>query len=208
MKRAAIILLSFILLVLLGLIGFKTISKPVLTRVIYEEKTAASNYQNYCAGCHGDNLEKFAAKSWMDEVGNVSVISSIKFGIEDIGMPAFQKTFSDAELEALAGYVKKGIPEDRSRLKPAVTAGSVIESESQRYAVDTVVSGLNVPWGLAFLPGGDLLISERAGTLHRFSAGRLSPPIEGLPPIMAFGQGGLLDLALHPDFEENGWIYI
>ncbi|HJZ39100.1 MAG TPA: PQQ-dependent sugar dehydrogenase [Bacteroidales bacterium] len=208
MKRAAIILLSFILLVLLGLIGFKTISKPVLTRVIYEEKTAASNYQNYCAGCHGDNLEKFAAKSWMDEAGNVSVISSIKFGIEDIGMPAFQKTFSDAELEALAGYVKKGIPEDRSRLKPAVTAGSVIESESQRYAVDTVVSGLNVPWGLAFLPGGDLLISERAGTLHRFSAGRLSPPIEGLPPIMAFGQGGLLDLALHPDFEENGWIYI
>jgi glucose/arabinose dehydrogenase len=208
MKRAATILLIFILIVLLGLIGFKTISKPVLSRTIYQEKTAAANYQNYCAGCHGDNLEKFAAKSWMDEAGNVSIISSIKFGIEDIGMPAFQKTFSDAELEALAVYVKKGIPEDRSRLKPAVTAGSVIESESQRYAVDTVVSGLNVPWGLAFLPGGDLLISERAGTLHRFSAGRLSPPIEGLPPIMAFGQGGLLDLALHPDFEENGWIYI
>jgi glucose/arabinose dehydrogenase len=208
MKRAAIILLSFILLVLLGLIGFKSISRPVLTRVIYQEKTAASNYQNYCAGCHGDNLEKFAAKSWMDEQGYVSIISSIKFGIEDIGMPAFQKTFSDAELEALAIYVKKGIPEDRSRLKPAVTAGSVIESESQRYAVDTVVSGLNVPWGLAFLPGGDLLISERAGTLHRFSGGKLSPPIEGLPPIMAFGQGGLLDLALHPGFEENGWIYI
>lgn len=208
MKRASIILLIFILLVFLGVIGFRTISKPVLTSVIHDEQTAAVNYQNYCAGCHGDNLEKFAAKSWMDEQGYVSIISSIKFGIEDIGMPAFQKTFSDAELEALAIYVKKGIPEDRSRLKPAVTAGGVIESESQRYVVDTVVSGLKVPWGLVFLPGGDLLISERAGTLHRFSGGKLSPPIEGLPPIMAFGQGGLLDLALHPDFEENGWIYI
>lgn len=175
---------------------------------IQEVNPAALNYQNYCAGCHGDNLEKFAAKAWMEEEGNASVIKSIKYGIEDIGMPAFQKTFTDSEIEALAAYVKRGIPEDRSKLKPAVTPGGVIESEVQRFTVDTVVSGLNVPWGLAFMPNGDLLISERAGTLHTFSGGKLSPPIEGLPPIMAFGQGGLLDLALHPDYEQNGWIYI
>ncbi len=175
---------------------------------IQEVNPAALNYQNYCAGCHGDNLEKFAAKAWMEEEGNASVIKSIKYGIEDIGMPAFQKTFTDDEIEALAAYVKRGVPEDKSKLKPAVTPGGVIESEVQRFVVDTVVSGLNVPWGLAFMPNGDLLISERAGTLHTFSGGKLSPPIEGLPPIMAFGQGGLLDLALHPDYEQNGWIYI
>jgi glucose/arabinose dehydrogenase len=67
---------------------------------------------------------------------------------------------------------------------------------------------LEVPWGLAFLPNGDLLISERAGKLLRFSNGKLSEPIDGLPPLMAFGQGGLLDLCLHPDYKENGWIYI
>ncbi|MBN2814722.1 MAG: PQQ-dependent sugar dehydrogenase [Bacteroidales bacterium] len=175
---------------------------------VKEVNPAALNYQNYCAGCHGDNLEKFAAKAWMEEEGNASVIKSIKYGIEDIGMPAFQKAFTDDEIEALAVYVKRGVPEDKSKLKPAVTPGGVIESEVQRFVVDTVVSGLNVPWGLAFLPNGDLLISERAGTLHTFSDGKLSPPIEGLPPIMAFGQGGLLDLALHPDYEQNGWIYI
>lgn len=175
---------------------------------IQEVNPAALNYQNYCAGCHGDNLEKFAAKAWMEEEGNTSVIRSIKYGIEDIGMPAFQKTFSDPEIEALAVYVKRGIPEDRSKLKPAVTPGGVIESEVQRFTVDTVVSGLNVPWGLAFMPNGDLLISERSGTLHLFSNGKLSPPIEGLPAIMAFGQGGLLDLALHPDYASNGWIYL
>jgi glucose/arabinose dehydrogenase len=171
-------------------------------------KPAAENYQKYCAGCHGQKLEKFAAKAWMDETGNTSVIQTIKFGIADIGMPAFEKTFTDEEIASLAAYVKRGIPEDKSMLKPAVTAGGIIESEVQRFVVDTVLGGLEVPWGLAFLPNGDLLISERAGKLLRFSNGKLSEPIEGLPPLMAFGQGGLLDLCLHPDYKENGWIYI
>jgi len=169
--------------------------------------SAADNYGKYCAGCHGAKLEKFAEKAWMDEEGTSSAFSSIKFGIETIGMPAFQLTFSDTEIEALAAYVKKGIPEDRSLLKPAVTPGGVVESEVQKFVVDTVVTGLNVPWGLAFLPNGDMLISERSGSLHIFSKGKLSPPVEGLPPIMAVGQGGLLDICLHPDYDKNGWIY-
>jgi glucose/arabinose dehydrogenase len=169
--------------------------------------SAADNYGKYCAGCHGAKLEKFAEKAWMDEEGTSSAFSSIKFGIETIGMPSFQLTFSDTEIEALAAYVKKGIPEDRSLLKPAVTPGGVVESEVQKFVVDTVVSGLNVPWGLAFLPNGDMLISERSGSLLIFSKGKLSPPVEGLPPIMAVGQGGLLDICLHPEYDKNGWIY-
>ncbi len=171
------------------------------------QSDAAENYLKFCAGCHGANLEKFAEKAWMDEEGTSSAFSSIKFGIETIGMPSFQKTFSDAEIEELAAYVKKGIPEDRSKLKPAVMPGGVIESEVQKFTVDTVITGLNVPWGMAFLPDGDMLISERSGSLHIFSKGELSPPVEGLPPIMAIGQGGLLDICLHPDYDKNGWIY-
>jgi cytochrome c553 len=170
------------------------------------QQSAAANYQKFCSGCHGANLEKFAAKKWMEEQGTSTAFKSIKFGIEDIGMPSFQKTFSDSEIESLAAYVKKGIPEDRSKLQPAVTPDGITESEVQKFVVETVVAGLKVPWGLVFLPNGDMLISEREGTLHRFSNGKLGPPIEGLPPIMAFGQGGLLDLALHPDYEKNGWI--
>lgn len=174
-----------------------------------DQKSAAQNYSRFCSGCHGANLEKFAARKWMDEASNATAVRSIKYGIEDIGMPAFQKTFSDAEIEALAAYVKKGIPEDRSKLQPALTTeGETTESEVHKFKIETVVDGLKVPWGMVFLPNGDLLISEREGTLHRFSNGKLGPPIEGLPPIMAFGQGGLLDLALHPDYEKNGWIYI
>ena len=172
------------------------------------DRLPADNYRSYCAGCHGDNLEKFVDKVWMDQEGTSSIEESIKNGIIEIGMPAFEKTFTDAEIEALALYVKEGIPADRQELVASVHANQIIESEVHRFVIDTVVLGLDVPWGLAFLPNGDLLISERSGTLHTFSNGQLSAPIEGLPPIMAFGQGGLMDLALHPNYEDNGWIYM
>ena len=208
MKRNLTITLFLIALITPGLSCLKPFKQDNSGNQNSQFQSVAGNYQNFCAGCHGDNLEKFAAKEWMDEEGSSSAFQSIKYGIEDIGMPAFQKTFSDEEIKELAEYVKKGVPEDKALLKPAVTLGGVVESEVQKFVVDTVVSGLNVPWGLAFLPDGDLLISEREGKLYRFSDGKLSEPIEGLPPIKASGQGGLLDLSLHPDYETNGWIYL
>lgn len=85
----------------------------------------------------------------------------------------------------------------------------VIKSEKLNFTVDTVLSGLKNPWGLAFLPNGDMLISERGGDLLLFSNGKLHPdPIKGVPEVRAKGQGGLFDLELHPNYEENGWIYI
>ncbi|MGQ8336689.1 PQQ-dependent sugar dehydrogenase [Sunxiuqinia sp. A32] len=168
---------------------------------------AAENYQNYCAGCHGYNLEKFEDKDWMygDDIQNV--INTITYGQEEMGMPAFQVTFSTDEISALASYVKEGIPENKEDLKPALSAKNSEESEVQKFIVDTVVSGLGVPWGLEFLPNGDLLIAERSAKLYRFTNNELQE-ISGLPEIMVKGQGGLLDLELHPDYENNGWIYI
>ncbi len=71
-----------------------------------------------------------------------------------------------------------------------------------------VVRGLDHPWGMAFLPDGRMLITERPGTLRLVEGGRLHPdPVEGVPEVVATGQGGLLDIALHPDHASNGWIY-
>ncbi|GAB3911088.1 PQQ-dependent sugar dehydrogenase [Larkinella knui] len=75
--------------------------------------------------------------------------------------------------------------------------------------IDTVVSGLKMPWAMAFLPDGNLLVTERPGQLRLVKNGQLDPtPINGLPPILYKGQGGLLDINLHPNYKENGWIYI
>jgi len=88
--------------------------------------------------------------------------------------------------------------------------GTVFESAKQRFRVVTLAAGLEHPWGLAFLPDGRMLVTERPGRLRIIGAdGQLDPqPIAGLPRIAATGQGGLLDVALHPDYAKNGWIYL
>lgn len=166
----------------------------------------AQNYLQFCAGCHGFNLEKFEKKNWMFGDSNDDLIESITNGRLDIGMPAFKKTFSEEEIVALAEYVKKGIPEKLSDVGAAQPT-DIHHSQKISFVVDTVVSGLNVPWGLEFLPNGDLLIAERSGILYRYSNKTLTP-IDGLPSIFAKGQGGLMDLKLHPDYSTNGWLYI
>ncbi len=75
--------------------------------------------------------------------------------------------------------------------------------------VETVVSGLEHPWSIAFLPQSEMLITERPGRLRRVVDGQLNAePIPGLPAIAAGGQGGLLDIALHPDFFRNRLVYL
>ncbi len=73
-----------------------------------------------------------------------------------------------------------------------------------------VTDGLEYPWGLAVLPDGKMLDTERPGRLRLVGPdGRLDPrPIAGVPAVAAVGQGGLLDVALHPDFARNGWVYL
>lgn len=94
-------------------------------------------------------------------------------------------------------------------LTAAVTAAQVIPTEEHRLRVVTLVSGLEHPWSLAFLPDGRILVTERPGRLRIVKEGSLEPQaISGLPPIVAKGQGGLLDVALHPHFAENSWVYL
>lgn len=164
------------------------------------------NYLNYCAGCHGENLEKFDKSDWMYGDSDEAAFNSIKFGREDIGMPGFEAAFSDKEIKQLASYVRSAVPKETVTGGAALTAERIVKTKKQNFVIDTVVTGLDIPWGMEFLPNGDMLIAERAGILYRYSNGTKSV-ITGLPPILAKGQGGLLDLRLHPEYEDNGWLY-
>ena len=86
---------------------------------------------------------------------------------------------------------------------------SVISSEKQAFRLVTLLNGLENPWSLAFLPNGQMLVTERAGRLRLVSQDfKLNPkPIDGLPEVVAQGQGGLFDVVLHPQYAQNGWIY-
>ncbi|MEM6714246.1 MAG: PQQ-dependent sugar dehydrogenase [Cyanobacteria bacterium P01_D01_bin.6] len=82
------------------------------------------------------------------------------------------------------------------------------QSRDHDFQIVTVVENLAHPWGVTWLPEGDLLITERSGQVRIVQDGVLHPtPISGVPDIFAQGQGGLLDVALHPDFAENRRVY-
>jgi glucose/arabinose dehydrogenase len=83
------------------------------------------------------------------------------------------------------------------------------EQSGTRFRVVPVVGGLVNPWSLAFLPGGEMLVTERPGRLRIVRDGRLDPdPIGGTPEVWATGQGGLLEVLAHPRFTENRWLYL
>ncbi len=93
-----------------------------------------------------------------------------------------------------------------SLLALAVSSAATAQEQSG-FTLEKVVEGIAVPWGMTWLPDGDMLVTNRAGEMHRVSDGVAGMPLQGLPKIHANGQGGLLDIQLHPDYANNGWIY-
>lgn len=84
----------------------------------------------------------------------------------------------------------------------------IYESEQATFQVKELASDLSMPWGLDFLPDGRMVVTEKTGQIRIYDPKQgLQPALEGLPEIAVYGQGGLLDVAVHPDYENNGWIY-
>lgn len=81
-------------------------------------------------------------------------------------------------------------------------------SEEHAFRVTTVATGLQNPWGIAFLPDGTMLVTERPGRLQLVGADGSKQLVSGTPEVWANGQGGLLDVALHPDFSSNRLVYL
>jgi len=84
----------------------------------------------------------------------------------------------------------------------------VSQAKTSEYQVETLITGIDIPWGMVQLPGGDFLVTDRNGDLYFADiAKQKNTKVQGLPDISVRGQGGLLDIALHPDYKNNGWLY-
>jgi glucose/arabinose dehydrogenase len=83
----------------------------------------------------------------------------------------------------------------------------VMAQSSPAFDAEVMAEGLRSPWGMDFLPNGSILVTEIAGTMRIVSDGQVSEPIEGAPEVAVRGQGGLLDVAVAPDFETSNTIY-
>lgn len=87
----------------------------------------------------------------------------------------------------------------------------LVKSQAQSFRIDVVAEGLKNPWAMAFLPNNDLLVTERSGSLYLLRDGESQlTSVKGVPEVVARGQGGLLDIELHPDYQQPGseWIYL
>ena len=96
-----------------------------------------------------------------------------------------------------------------SAANPACSRSAPAATEGDGFRVVTVVEGLDHPWSIAFLPGGDMLVTERPGRLRIVRNGALlADPVAGVPRVLAQGQGGLMDVVPHPEFATNRLLYL
>jgi glucose/arabinose dehydrogenase len=184
-------------------------SAAVETMPAHDFSAAKASYTEYCAGCHGEQMQAFVDRKWKYGKSDDDLFKAIKEGYTEDGMPSYDTTFTDEAIHELVAYIQTGIANvDQYQFEEAEKPTGVIRTEEMSLRLDTVVSGLSIPWGMTFLPDGDLLFTEREGALYRFTEGSEPEKISGLPEVLAMGQGGLLDVELHPQFATNNWIYL
>lgn len=169
----------------------------------------ALQYRKFCAGCHGNDMGTFVSHQWKFGKTRSAIFKAIKYGYPTTGMPAFEVTFKDKEIYNLSDYLLEGIDNNSSKKTGTEKKdNSIFQTDLLRIKIDTVASVPDVPWCVAFLPGGELLVTERGGSLYRVTANKQLQKITGVPAVMAEGQGGLFDVLLHPGFSANHIIYL
>jgi aldose sugar dehydrogenase len=212
MRKSYIYLLLIIIIGLLfGLLSLngKNADENAFDPVLSDSLSSAElHYKNSCAGCHGADFEEFFDREWIFGNSHKDIFKITKHGDEDMGMPAFGGLYSDEQIEAITNLILKEINKEENQDRKFKNIPDNISAINQNFKTETIVENIGIPWGMVFLPDGDMLITLKAGKLFRFSKGKLSSPIGGVPAVNDRGQGGLLDIFLHPNYQENGWIYI
>lgn len=199
---------------------------------LYLTHCASCHGRNLEGGLGGSLLGK-NWKHFSDESGMAAYIAA---GNPQMGMPAFGKALSEQEIRSLIIFLREkraqlGTVESAaaavasangsaavsgSATRPVAGGGeidadgrSIFTGGGERFFVEDVVTGLSTPWAVAFLPDGRMLITEKRGTLRIADKdGTLSDPVQGTPQVWEHGQGGLLEVAVHPDYAQNGWVYL
>jgi len=192
---------------------------PLLLRAQQKQhpRDVSKLYGELCASCHGPKLTGGQAPSLLDDVwkfggDDASITKSIKEGSVAAGMPPMGHALSEQEIRAMVIFIREEAAKfkrGQSTFARPAGAAAVVKSELHAFKLETVVNRLEVVWAIDFLPDGRMLLTEKPGRLRIVENGKLVPtPVAGVPAVAADGQGGLLDVAVHPDYATNGWIYL
>jgi aldose sugar dehydrogenase len=175
-------------------------------------------YGQYCASCHGGNFEGGVGGSlvdgeWKHGSTDTDIFRSIAKGNTQLGMNPWEGILSEDQIRSLVIFLREN--EKKTLAKgmsfPTPSPDSVTKTELENYKIETLVDkDLKNPWAIAFLPDGRKLVTEKSGKLRFITTdNKLDPTIiEGIPSVIEHGQGGLMEVAIHPDYAKNGWVYL
>lgn len=190
--------------------------------VALQAQNVGELFRDNCVTCHGENFSGGNAPSllgdhqWRTDGSDRELYNAIYKGLETAGMPAFQGGLSESQAWSLVVYLR----EQRDKVRREKLGNSqsnkdgVYETQHHGYRIEPVAEGLDRPWAMDFLPDGTMLVTERPGRLRLIVDGKLlEDPVAGTPDVWNHGQGGLLDVAVDPDYatpgsQGNGWIYL
>lgn len=190
-------------------------------------------YLDKCATCHGDSFEgaaqgpALAQPSPIEQGDLEDLIKTIKNGVPEKGMPAFAPTLNPIEIKRLAILISEvrltGVRgSDYYNVQQSFSIpASPVETEKHTFTIESVATGIDpLPYSIAPLPDGRILVTEKMRGLRIVEQdGSLSDLIEGTPQaydqafqapgvFLKYGTGWMLDVAPHPDYEANGWVYM
>ena len=221
--------LLFISGITLAVAAFVLTGVVVVLLNVFDGDPFTPLYADNCSVCHGENYEGSAQGPALvgsrfvhgDSVAEIS--RSIAMGFPDKGMPQWSSTLEESQIRSLAILISEKRANrtftDFKVDKKLEIPRDLIKTELVSFRVETVATGLDpLPFSIAPLPDGGILLTEKKQGLRLISAtGEPSDPITGTPETtnfgvnilgLDFGVGWLLDVAPHPDYQHNGWIYL
>ncbi len=184
-------------------------------------------WRNNCMNCHaesgaggGAGTRSLLIYDLFDQKHDRPFFESIKNGVPTKGMAAFGETLTDEQIWGLVNYIRELQARDRREQSGSISrklnAEGVCETKRASFKIETIVSkGLSVPWSIEFLPTGAeavMLVTNRSGPISVYDmSGRSLGAIKGTPAVRDDGQGGMMDITLHPEYSKgngNDWVYL
>jgi aldose sugar dehydrogenase len=181
-------------------------------------RSATDLWAKNCINCHmedgrggGAGTQTLLTDELFDQKHDRRFFEAIRDGVKDHGMEAYGSTLSNEQMWSLVVHIRElQRDERRDRLGSPKAIDGVYSSQHHSYKIETVVDkGLRTPWSVDFVTNGaqGMIITNRGGDVMLFRGGKLTK-IEGIPASIENGQGGMMEVEVHPDHAKNGWVYL